>query len=329
MHSVKRFALTVLITLSLIMCTFPVMADERLNNEAAETAKYLLAQTPKPSISSTGGDWAVIGIKRSPLDVADSYYTNYLKRCSEILSSGEDLGRKYTEYSRLAIAVSELGENAFCFGSSGTNLFTYINDYDSVVRQGINGPIFALEAKKCCGDSDTAVRDKYIDYIVNRQNSDGSFGLSPSVPDTDITAMAICAMCLYSDVFPNLDKVINKAFLYLSSVQQTDGGFYENASDTEINCESTAQVIIAMKRFGLKEDDGFFTKNGNTPYTALRKFRCSNGAYKHKQTDTTENQMATEQALLALTAETNGSSKMLIYDSIWFYANIKYLESIN
>ena len=41
MHSVKRFALTVLITLSLIMCTFPVMADERLNNEAAKTAKYL------------------------------------------------------------------------------------------------------------------------------------------------------------------------------------------------------------------------------------------------------------------------------------------------
>lgn len=329
MHSVRRLTLTVLITLSLIMCTFPVRADEYLNSEAAETAKYVLAQIPEPSISSVCGDWAVIGIKRSQIDVAHSYYTDYLNRCSEILSRGEGLGRKYTDYSRLAIAVNELGGNAFRFGNSGTNLLTYINDYDKVIRQGINGPIFALEAKKYCGDNDTDIRDKYIDYIINRQNSDGSFGLSQSVPDTDITAMAICALCLYSDIFPNLDKVINKAFLYLSSVQQADGGFYENVSDAEINCESTAQVIIAMKRFGLKEDDSFFTKNGNTPYTALSRFRCSNGAYKHKQTDMAENQMATEQALLALTAETNKSSQLLIYDSIWFYANIKYLENIN
>lgn len=328
MQKYKRTAATILI---FILCTVMpcqiVCAYKYTDKEVIETAQYLLSKTPAPSVSSIGGEWAVIGIKRSKTSVLDSYFDNYLSRAAAKIDSGEGLGRKYTEYSRLAIALSALGANAKDFGTSHTNLLDYINDYDNTVRQGINGPIFALEAKKYCGDTDTEIRDKYISYIISKQNPDGSFGLSQDMSDTDITAMAISSLCLYIDVNPVLEKVINKAFLYLSSVQQEDGGFYESIIDTEINCESTAQVIIAMKRFGLNNDNGFFTKNGNTPYDALSKFRCSSGGYKHILSDAQENQMSTEQALLALT-EASDKSRALVYDSIWFNANMKYLESI-
>ncbi len=305
-------------------------AEEYRNSsisEIQETARYVLAQTPYLSISSSGGEWALIGIKRSGIDIQDSYFDDYLKNARAIIDLGADLGRKYTEYSRLVLALSTLNIDAEDFGNSHTNLFKFINDYDNVTKQGINGPIFALEAKKLGSDSDTEICSKYISYIISRQNSDGSFGLSESAADTDITAMAISSLCLYINDYPNLKKVINKAFLYLSSVQHDDGGFSENTNEPESNCDSTAQVIAAIKRFGLKGDDRFFTKNGSTPYDALCKFRCADGGYKHKIGDTKNNIMSTEQALLALT-ESRGSNKTLMYDTIWFNANIKYLENI-
>lgn len=335
----RTFGLSSTSAILLIFCMlltvtapYPITnAEEYINanqtNEVKETAQYVFSKTPIPSISSIGGEWAVIGIKRSGIAVENSYFDNYLSRAAAKIDSGEGLGRKYTEYSRLAIALCEFDRNPKDFGTSRTNLLDYINDYDSVIIQGINGPIFALEAKKYCGDTDTEIRDKYISYIINMQNSDGSFGLSQGMPDTDITAMAISSLCLYTDINPSIEKIINRAFLFLSSVQQEDGGFYEGLNDTEINCESTAQVIIAMNRFGLKSDDGFFTKNGNTPYDALRKFRCNSGGYKHLLGDSQENPMSTEQALLALT-EPNNKNKTLLYDNIWFNSNIKYLEAI-
>lgn len=148
--------------------------------------------------------------------------------------------------------TSNIGEKRF-------NLFSYINDYDKVILQGINGPIFALTAKVLCGDSDIETAQKYKEFILNHQNSDGSFGLSQNMPDTDITAMAISALSLCNDS-QEIDNAINKAFLYLSSIQKNDGSFTANPNESEGNSESISQVIIAMKRYGLSPHDRFFYK---------------------------------------------------------------------
>ena len=123
-----------------------------------------------------------------------------------------------------------------------------------------------------CGDSDIETAQKYKEFILNHQNSDGSFGLSQNMPDTDITAMAISALSLCNDS-QEIDNAINKAFLYLSSIQKNDGSFTANPNESEGNSESISQVIIAMKRYGLSPHDSFFTKNGNTPYDALDSYR--------------------------------------------------------
>lgn len=316
--------ISLFVCIAFIFSYIPVFAlDDDIECDISKTAKYVLSISPNPTVSSIGGEWAVIGIKRSKILAPKSYFLDYIERSEAALSEG--LGRKYTEYSRLAIAISELGYDAMHFGDNNINLLEYINDYDSVVTQGINGPIFALKAKFSCGDDDTIVRDKYIEYILNRQNENGSFGLSEGIPDTDITAMAMSTLFLYIDTLPYVKKSINAAFLYLSSVQEPCGGFKETPDDLETNCESTAQVIIALKTMGLSENNKFFTKAQNTPYTALLGFRCSNGAYKHLKSDENENQMSTEQALLALTQKLMKNKYTLIYDNEWFYLNPKYL----
>lgn len=296
--------------------------------ETEATAKYVLSQVPEPTISSIGGEWAVIGIKQSGIAVPNNYYNDYIARASGIIErENSSLGRKYTEYSRLAIALSGLDMPSTI---SGYDLFSYINDYDSVIRTGINGPIFALIAKHYCGDNNTIVTKQYLDYITNSQNIDGSLGLSEGDSDVDITAMAISALTFFQDQ-PDISMAINRAFLYLSSVQKPDGSFSECPTKQDMDTptsESTAQVIIAMKRHGLSPNNGFFNKNGNTPLSALNKFRSDDGGYKHTLAETTNNQISSEQALLALT-EPQSDITVLMYDMLWFESNRDYLQNIN
>lgn len=287
------------------------------DSKTAETANYVRTAAMSPEPGSVGGEWAVIGIKRSGI-TADAYFDGYLRRLGDYITKNGGSISRYTDYSRIAIALRELGQK------DTYGLTAYVNDYDKVINQGINGPVFALEAKYALGDRDTVTRDRYIEYILSRQNGDGSFGLSEGIPDTDITAMAVAALSLYN-VNIEIDRAINRGFLYLSSVQAGDGSF-ASASGEEASCESTAQVIIAMKRCGLRLDNRFFVKNGKTPTDGLDLFRKSGGGYAHLASDSAPNQMASEQALLALTAP-EGPPKTLVYDSIWFDASQAYLES--
>ena len=309
----------VLVTVMIAAVCAPSFGAET-DIKTAETANYIMRLAAMPEPGTIGGEWAVIGVKRAET-AQSSYFDGYLQRLAALMQeTGGDLGRKYTEYSRIAIALTELGV------TDSYNLLSYINDYDKVIVQGINGPIFALEAKHSLGDHDVQVRDRYISYIIERQNSDGSFGLSEGSADTDVTAMAIAALSLYGgDV--KIDRAVNRAFLYLSSVQLNDGSFTESPGEEAASSESTAQVIIAMRRYGLPDNDRFFVKGGKSPLDALDSFRRAGGGYVHLAGDSAPEQMSTEQALLALT-EPKSSPRALIYDSIWFDANQKYIESV-
>lgn len=104
-----------------------------------ETARYVLSQATIPTISSTSGEWAVIGISHSGLNVPDSYFDSYNARVSNILDEKNgNLGRKYTEYSRIAIALNSIGAPTSNIGEKRFNLFSYINDYDKVILQGFH-----------------------------------------------------------------------------------------------------------------------------------------------------------------------------------------------
>lgn len=328
MSKTKRFTIYFFIFISLLNINVTIHANDHINEDKINiTANYIMSKTPTPTVSSTYGEWALLGIMRSGIDASTEYYDIYLNNVINTLdSSNGNLGRKYSEYSRIALALNEAGYDPKNVGNNNYNLFSYINDYDKVIMQGINGPIYALTAKYYCNDNNTESEQKYINYIIEKQNKNGSFGLSNDEEDTDITAMAISALALYSEYDDRIDRAINKAFLYLSSIQMDSGGFSQNPNEYEENCESICQVIIAMKRFGLNQSDKFFTKNGNTPLSALDNFRRPDGGYIHMMGETTNDQMSTEQALQAL-VEPQNRTKTLIYDNIWFNANIKYMSN--
>ena len=136
-------AATVLLGLSA-----PALAasDSVLDAAVEDTASYLYQLVKSPQVGSIGGEWVVLGLARSGYSVPDEYYQNYyavveqtVKDCQGVLST-----KKYTEYSRVIVALSSIGKDARDVG--GYNLTQPLGDYDKTIWQGLNGPIWALIA---------------------------------------------------------------------------------------------------------------------------------------------------------------------------------------
>lgn len=93
-----------------------------------------------------GGDWAVIGLARSGCRVPDSYFSDYAKRVEQAVAAcgGVLSERKYTDYSRVILALTAIGGDPSNVG--GYNLLLPLGDYEKTVFQGLNGAIWALIA---------------------------------------------------------------------------------------------------------------------------------------------------------------------------------------
>ncbi|NLV20658.1 MAG: hypothetical protein GXY49_01485, partial [Syntrophomonadaceae bacterium] len=191
MRNIKNKTRIIAVALILILVlTLPVAAQDKrpsseLQTYLQSTAAWLVRTVPQPASGSVGGEWAVMGMARSDCDVSqdwfDAYYNNLL--ASVQAAEGVISTRKYTEYSRVILALTALGKDPAEVG--GYNLLTMLGDYDKVLAQGINGPIFAMLALDsgayaipvCTGARQQASREMYIDYILNRQNADGGWSL--------------------------------------------------------------------------------------------------------------------------------------------------------
>ena len=161
-------------------------------------------------------------------------------------------------------------------------------------------------------------REDILVSILEVQKPDGSFG------EADMTAMALQALAPYynsekiyeyireedgSSCRQTVRAAIDDALAFLSKEQQENGGFL---SGDEESCESSAQVIIALCSLGIDPaSDSRFLKSGGSVVDAMLAFQQEDGGFAHtmgtsKQASITEagtsNAMASEQALLALTA---------------------------
>lgn len=268
------------------------------------TAKYVYENVSEPQNGSIGGEWAVIGLERSAESIPGEYFDGYFKRLTDKL---EECGgilheKKYTEYSRTALAVAAIGGDPSNAG--GYNLLLPLADYEKTVWQGVNGAIWALIAFDSRNydipDNHTGAvkttREMLIDKILDMQNPDGGFSLTENgESDPDVTAMSLTALAPYKEV-KNISENIEKGLAALSFMQSENGGFISGGKE---NCESTAQVLIALSTLGISTGDERFAKNGNSAYDALMSF-YADGGFKHTREDNEVNQMSTEQALCAL-----------------------------
>lgn len=269
-----------------------------LKKTLSDTAAYLVKTVKEPKVGSIGGEWLVLGLARGEVSVPKDYYENYYKEVEKLVKDKKGIlhQRKYTEYSRVVLALTALGKDPR--NVAGYNLITPLTDYDKTIWQGINGPIFALIALDSGNyEVPKGLRDKYIDNILGYQLKDGGFALNGEKADADITAMALQALAKYQ-AKPKVKEATDKALTCLSKLQNKDGGY---SSWGAKNVESTAQVLMALCELGIPIEDSRFVKEGHTLVDNLLMFYQKQGGFLHTLEGKEINQMATEQCFYALT----------------------------
>ena len=292
-------ALVLAALLSLTACA------KKPDTPLSKTASYLQTQVKEPTFGALGGDWVVFGLARSgesvPQKYLDTYYknvVNYVEETGGVLSD-----RKYTEYSRVVLALTAIGKDPR--DVAGYDLLVPLADFDAVVSQGLNGAIFALLALDSGRydipenpDAATqATREAYVEEILRREIETGGWALSGNEPDADLTAMALQALAKYREN-PDVSAAVERGIAALSSMQEPNGAYL---SWGEESSESVSQVITALTELGLSPEDSRFVKNGQTLASVLERFSCEDGGYRHTLTGEAD-EMATEQAFYALAA---------------------------
>ena len=296
----KIRVLALLLALTLLLC-----ACGAKKTPLEQTAAYLRKVTPEPTFGSQIGDWIVFGLARSGVKVPANYYETYYKNVTAaVTEAGGTLSEtKYTEYSRLVLALTAIGRNPRDVG--GYDLLMPLADFDQTTAQGVNGAIFALLALDSGSyeipeNPDAAVqatREGYVADILSRQNEDGGWSLAGGASDVDLTAMALQALAKYrGDAV--VSGAVERGLAWLAWEQEPNGAYL---SWDEENSESVCQVIVALTELGISLDDERFVKNGQTLPQVLERFACEDGSYRHALNGSSD-EMATEQALYALAA---------------------------
>ena len=272
---------------------FPDAAgDSGIGIQVDAAAAYLLKTTPAPRYGSVGGEWAVLGLARSGAAVPAGCFEDYTAALEKTVAEAKGVlsSRKYTEYSRVILALTALGRDAKSV--AGYDLTAPLQDFEATVKQGNGGAVWALIALDS-GNYPSDLRQRYVDCLLNAQNADGGWGIAPgSGSDADMTAMAVQALANYREQ-KAVTAAVEKAFAFLGERQTADGGMG--------SCESTAQTILALCAWGLDPADEALVKNGHTLLEDLAGYAVGDGGYRHIRGGEA-NAMASEQALLALTA---------------------------
>lgn len=280
---------------------------EVLADTIDQTGEFLHSSVADPTFGSVGGEWLIMGLARSGLEISDEYYEIYFQNLSAYTAQqgGVLHGKKYTEYSRVILSVTAIGRDPADVG--GFNMLQPLADFEQTVFQGINGPIFALlaldsgnyEIPENTVGSTQATRDLYVDYIINARLKNGGWSLMGGEAEIDVTAMALQALAKYQDR-KDVAEAVEKGLAVLSERQNDQGGYQYNAAES-VSSESVSQVIVALAELGIALDDSRFVKNGNTLLDALMQFQQEDGGFSHLMDGETD-LLATEQAFYALVA---------------------------
>ena len=239
MNSLKKTMISFVLMLALVLSLPAYSANAQVSTSTAyeTSATYMLQQAPNPTL---GNEWFIIALARGGYDVPqtyfETYYQNVVKHVQQV--KGNLHNRKYTEYSRVILALSAIGKDATNVG--GYNLIEKLADFDQVKWQGLNGPIFALIALDTAAyelpKQATTSREKLIATILSSQLKTGGFSLAGSVADPDMTAMALQALAPYKQR-AEVQATIEKSVAILGDLQQQGGG-YSNSG--QVNSESVA-----------------------------------------------------------------------------------------
>lgn len=277
---------------------YRTVADIPAKEHLAKSLDYIYENTPNPIFGIGGGEWSILSLARGEYEVSEGYYETYynnvvnvVKRLMEDPNHPGRLDKnKGTEHSRLILALTSIGRDITDVG--GYDIRTALADYDYVIKQGINGPAFALMAFDSCnyeipaieGSGTQSTRDMFIDYILNKEigkdtEDAGGWALSGTNPDPNVTSMVIQGLAPYYENREDVKAAIDRAVTKLSDAQKESGDY---PSPTGENGENIAQVVMALTELGIDPHrDARFIKNGRSAIDALLTYAAPEGGFIH------------------------------------------------
>ena len=292
-----------LFQINVVFASTPISKNYKYINEKVSEIKLI------PENFKYLNEWSVISYARNSDNTDFSVFDSYYKDVEGVLkeAKGNITKTKYTEYSRLILSLTAINKDVT--NVSGYNLLEKLADFNSLTKQGINGPIFALLALDSKNYNIPYVKDlkvittrqKLIDYILSKEIEEdgkktGAFSMDGINPDVDITAMAVQSLAKYSQD-KNASDALNRALIFISKSINKDGKIVNNTIESS---ESIAQVMVALSSMGIDfaTDKRFVSKDGKTLLDGLNTFKVSNG-YCHT-IGGESNTISTEQSLYAL-----------------------------
>lgn len=301
---------------------------EKTRNSSTQEAlkkaeSYLQKTVTSPVVNTLSGEWSVLAMARGGY-LTDYVRNAYLTELYKTLQDNKGILHhvKYTEYSRVVIALSAL--NISPTSVNGYNLLEPLADFKKVSGQGINGSssaLIALDTKKYeipelkNGKTQTT-RDALIADILRKEIEGGGWALSGNIADPDVTAMTIQSLVPYMSR-NDVNAAVNRGIEKLAALQDADGGyssdFISESGNPVKNLESSAQVVIALSAVdaSLIQQETFM-KNGKTLLDELLRYQKEDGSFCHVIGDKSD-AMATDQGTLALLAwsrAVNGQTRL-------------------
>jgi len=148
-----------------------------------------------------------------------------------------------------------------------------------------------------------------VEWLKARQIEDGTWSwngdTTPGNGDNNSAAYAVMALIAAGE--PADGEIISKTIAHFHNQQNADGGFpYINPSEwgTDTDSNSTAVVLQALIAAGEDPQSAAWTKDGNTPLSALLALQNESGAFAWQAAMPDDNFLSTIQAIPAVVGKT-------------------------
>lgn len=236
--------------------------------------------------------WAVFAVKKAGQDIPKEQREAYRDSCRAMAKTEKgimsDDPDRLTSNASASIILNAL--NMDYRNVEGYDLIKPLKDTASLERQGANAYVYAMIAYNSLNRKQN--NEQEIKEKLMADMSIDSAVLKGNKAEVDYRAMGIQGLSYYKDE-EAVSEIIDENLKFLESKQKKDGGYG--------NCESTAQVIIALTMLGKDpaKCKGFI-KDGSTLIDGLMVY-ANGGGFAHTE-DGDKDMMATTQALMALDA---------------------------
>ncbi|MBE6728137.1 MAG: DUF4430 domain-containing protein [Ruminococcaceae bacterium] len=259
----------------------------RVKNDNADSLQHWL-DTKAVSSAGNGIEWYVMALSHS-----NQYdFSKYAAALSEKMLNGKIKGA--VAQQRCALTLISCGY---------TNSEVLRIALENSGKQGVMSYIYGLHLLNNFQNPPVS-KEKIIDNILSSMIGDNTTGfgwaISGTVPDVDVTAMAVQALAPFYITNGSVKQSVDIALQFLSASQLENGDF---KSMGIANPESGSQVLMALSGLGIDcRNDSRFIKNGNTVIDGIMRYSLSNGEFCHIY-GKEANQNSSMQAFCAFVAE--------------------------